>query len=96
MAHITLNIPKELYILMKKYREVDWSEIARKAILEKLLTIKAKEEGVTREELVILLKVTGRKISTKNYNYDKELEFLEKIEKKEKKRTKYLKELEES
>ena len=44
MAHITLNIPKELYILMKKYREVDWSEVARKAILEKLLTIKAKEK----------------------------------------------------
>ena len=96
MIHITLSIPEELYKLMKKYKEINWSEVARRAILEKLLTIKAGEEGVTRGELVMLLEVAGRRIPTKSYDYRGELEFLEKIKEREKKRIKYLKELEES
>ena len=96
MIHITLSIPEELYKLMKKYKEINWSEVARRAILEKLLTIKAGEEGVTRGKLVMLLEVAGRRIPTKSYDYSGELEFLEKIKEREKKRIKYLKELEES
>ena len=96
MTNITLSTPEELYKLMKKYKEINWSEVARRAILEKLLTIKAGEEGVTRGELVMLLEVAGRRIPTKSYDYRRELEFLEKIKEREKKRIKYLKELEES
>ena len=80
MAHITLSIPEDLYKLMRKYKEVNWSEIARKAIIEKLLALKAVEEGLTREELVILL----------------ELDFLRKIKEREERRIRYLKRLEES
>jgi len=55
MTHITLSIPEELYRLMKKHREINWSEVARRAILEKLLAIKAGEEVLTRKELAMLL-----------------------------------------
>jgi len=33
MANITLHIPNEVHDLMKKHKEIRWSEIARKAII---------------------------------------------------------------
>ncbi|MDK2781761.1 MAG: hypothetical protein PWR13_789 [Archaeoglobi archaeon] len=36
MPNITLSIPPEIYEKMKKYREVRWSEVARRAIIEYL------------------------------------------------------------
>ncbi|RLE52314.1 MAG: hypothetical protein DRJ33_04105 [Candidatus Methanomethylicota archaeon] len=36
MPNITLSIPKEVYEKMKKYKEVKWSEVARRAIVEYL------------------------------------------------------------
>ena len=32
MPNITLSIPEEIYKIMKKYKEISWSEIARQAI----------------------------------------------------------------
>ena len=32
MPNITLSIPQELYEIMKKHKEIKWSEIARKAL----------------------------------------------------------------
>ena len=80
---------------MKKHREINWSEVARRAIIEKLLAIKAGEEGLTREELAMLLEATGMRIPTRSYDYGRELELLEKIKERERRRIKYLKELEE-
>lgn len=34
MANITLSIPNDVYRKMKKHKEIKWSEIARKAIIE--------------------------------------------------------------
>lgn len=36
MSNITLAVPEELHKKMKKYPEFKWSEIARKAIEEKI------------------------------------------------------------
>lgn len=36
MANITLSIPDEIRKLMKKYPEIKWSEVVRRAILEYL------------------------------------------------------------
>ena len=96
MTHITLSIPDDLYKVMKKYKEINWSEIARRAIIEKLLLLKAQDEGITRKELMMLLEITRRRISIRSYKYDKEIEFLEKIKKREKKRIDLLKRLERS
>ena len=46
MVNITLSIPARLHERMKKYPEIKWSEIARKAIAE---TIKKMEEAELRE-----------------------------------------------
>ncbi len=96
MTHITLSIPEKLYRLMKRYREVNWSEVARRAIVEKLFSLKAGRDGLTREELAILLEIIGEKAAAKGYNYRREVKFLEMIEDREKKRIKFLERLEES
>ena len=52
MPNITLSIPEDVYRRMKKYREVRWSEVVRKAIMEYL---KRLEEGgfeLTTRELL--------------------------------------------
>jgi hypothetical protein len=57
MANITLSIPDWLYKLMKKYSAVNWSEVARRAIIKEILAIKAEEEGLNREELSLLMEI---------------------------------------
>ena len=51
MPNITLSIPEEVYRKMKKYSEVKWSEVARKAIMEYLRKL---EGTVSSEELKII------------------------------------------
>jgi hypothetical protein len=36
MANITLSVPAEIHKKMKHFSEVKWSEVARKAIIEKI------------------------------------------------------------
>jgi hypothetical protein len=36
MANITLSVPEEVYRRMKRRRDVKWSEVARRAIVERL------------------------------------------------------------
>ena len=52
MPNITLSIPPEIYRKMKKHKEVKWSEVARKAIIEYLEKLEEKELEVSSEELL--------------------------------------------
>jgi hypothetical protein len=36
MVNITLSVPKETHLKMKKFNEIKWSEIARRAIQERI------------------------------------------------------------
>ncbi|MBN2127069.1 MAG: hypothetical protein JW703_01595 [Candidatus Diapherotrites archaeon] len=64
MVNMTLAVPKELHSKMKKYSEIKWSEVARKAIEEKIMLLESEkdpwrvyamkrwaEEGVDAHEL---------------------------------------------
>ncbi|AGT34563.1 MAG: hypothetical protein QXX32_07505 [Thermofilum sp.] len=61
MANITLSVPDWLYELIKKYKHVNWSEIARRAITLEALSIKAEKEGLTREEVLLLMEMLNIK-----------------------------------
>jgi len=61
MANITLSVPDWLYKLIKKYKHVNWSEIARRAITLEALSIKAEKEGLTREEVLLLMEMLNIK-----------------------------------
>ena len=94
MAHITLSIPDEVYKLMKKYSEVNWSEIARRAIIKELLLLKAEKEGLTRDEFNTLLKLKDMDFTPKTYPFEVELKYLKENRRKGKERINYLRELE--
>jgi len=94
MARITLSIPDNLYKLMRKYKEINWSEIARRAIVRKILSLKACDEGLSREEFSLLLEIMGETGEVKQYPIEEELHFLKLIRERERKRMEFLKELE--
>ncbi|MFW5936114.1 MAG: hypothetical protein ACOCSC_02365 [Candidatus Hadarchaeota archaeon] len=51
MANITLSIPNDVYRKMKKYKEIKWSEVARKAIMEYLEQLEESDQRTTKELL---------------------------------------------
>jgi Arc/MetJ-type ribon-helix-helix transcriptional regulator len=57
MVNITVSIPEELYRKMKKYSEVRWSEVVRKALADYIWRLEVMERGVVpSERLADLLK----------------------------------------
>ncbi|MFW6014508.1 MAG: hypothetical protein ACOCQG_05005 [Candidatus Nanoarchaeia archaeon] len=51
MGNMTLSIPNEIQDDMKQFSEVKWSEVARKAIVEKLETLKLAESLAKKSKL---------------------------------------------
>lgn len=51
MVNMTLSIPEELHKRMKKFSELRWSEIARKAIEERVNDLEAMEKIVSKSKL---------------------------------------------
>jgi len=51
MANMTLSIPDEVHKEMKSFSEVRWSEVARKAIISKLETMRLAEELAKKSKL---------------------------------------------
>ena len=55
MPNITLSIPPEIYEKMKKHKEVKWSEVARKAIIEYLEKLEKGGLEISSEDLLRML-----------------------------------------
>jgi hypothetical protein len=51
MGNITLSIPDNVHKQMKHFSEVKWSEIARKAIVEKLELLQMVEQLAQKSKL---------------------------------------------
>jgi hypothetical protein len=51
MGNITLSIPDNIHKQMKHFSEVKWSEIARKAIIEKLEILQMAETLAQKSKL---------------------------------------------
>ncbi len=51
MGNITLSMPEEIHKEMKQFSEVKWSEVARKAIVEKLETLQIAEKLSKKSKL---------------------------------------------
>lgn len=64
MTSLTLSIPKELKKKMEEHPEINWSEVARQSIIQKIALLEKlnslfKDSKLTEKETVLL----GRKIS---------------------------------
>jgi len=85
MVNITISVPQELYDKMKRYSEVRWSEVVRKALAEYVGRLEIVEGGiVSSEKLSELLKKADLDVSC--VDLDKAVEFYEKGRKLEWKR----------
>jgi len=51
MGNMTLSIPENIHKQMKHFSEVKWSEIARKAIIEKLEFLQLAEKLAQKSKL---------------------------------------------
>ena len=51
MVNVTLAVPEELKSEMDKHPEMNWSEIARQAIREKLAILKRMDELLVKSKL---------------------------------------------
>jgi len=51
MGNMTLSIPKELQFEMKRFSDIRWSEVARKAIAARVETLKIAEKLAEKSQL---------------------------------------------
>ena len=51
MGNMTLSIPNEIQEEMKHFSEIKWSEVARKAIIEKIEMLKLAESIAQKSKL---------------------------------------------
>lgn len=68
MASLTLAISKELKEKMEKHKEINWSEIARQAITQKIELLAKMDEllknsGLTEGETIKLERKVNKKIA---------------------------------
>jgi len=53
MPNITLSIPDEAYVKMKKFNEIRWSEIVRRAVIDKIDELVAIEKIASKSKLTM-------------------------------------------
>ena len=51
MTNMTLAVPEDLYIIMKKYDTIKWSEIARKALWDQARKLELMDKLLSKSKL---------------------------------------------
>ncbi|MCL4365600.1 hypothetical protein M1590_04750 [Candidatus Marsarchaeota archaeon] len=51
MTNMTLAVPDELMTVMKKHKEIKWSEVAREALAEKADELKLMDQILSKSKL---------------------------------------------
>jgi len=86
MVNVTVSIPEDLHSKMKKYSEVKWSEVVRKALIEYIGRLEAKERRVvSSDELSEMLKKS--QLDVASIGLDKAIECYERARELEWKRS---------
>jgi hypothetical protein len=75
MVNMTLSIPKELHEKMKKMSEIRWSEIARRAIEERINDLEtidkiASKSKLTKKDVDEISKKIKRRMTKEFYVYN--------------------------
>lgn len=50
MSNITLAIPEELHIIIRKHNEIKWSEVARRALWQQARKLQIMDKLVSKSE----------------------------------------------
>jgi len=51
MTNMTFAVPEELMAVMKRHKEIKWSEVARQALVEKADELKLMDQLVSKSKL---------------------------------------------
>lgn len=51
MVNMTLSIPQDLHLVIKKHNEIKWSEVARRALWEHAKKVELMEKLVSKSKL---------------------------------------------
>ncbi|MGD0729261.1 MAG: hypothetical protein ABR981_04250 [Candidatus Micrarchaeaceae archaeon] len=51
MTNMTFAVPEELMAVMKRHKEIKWSEVARQALVEKAEELKLMDQLVSKSKL---------------------------------------------
>jgi metal-responsive CopG/Arc/MetJ family transcriptional regulator len=86
MPNITLSLPDDIYKKMKKYSEIKWSEVVRKAIADYIKKLEESRMEITTGELLDDLGNDFKK-SLDELEFEKAVEGYEKMRDAEWKRT---------
>jgi hypothetical protein len=70
MVNITLSVPEELKEKMDKFKEINWSEIARQAIRRRIILLREmddllKNSKLTEEDAIRLGREVNRRVARK-------------------------------
>ncbi len=86
MPNITISVTEELYKKMRKYSEVKWSEVVRKALTEYIGRLEVRERRVaSSEDLAESLRKS--KLDVGSISLEKAIEYYEKARELEWKRS---------
>jgi hypothetical protein len=65
MGNMTLSLPNDVHEEMRKFSDIRWSEVARRAIVEKIATLKLAESIAEKSKLTKKdVKDLSKKINT--------------------------------
>lgn len=53
MPNLTLSIPSEMHEKMSKHKEIRWSEVARRAIFEKLIILENLDKIASKSKMTM-------------------------------------------
>jgi hypothetical protein len=68
MPNITLSIPEKVHEIMKKHREIRWSEVARVALMKQIEKIEIMERIASKSKLTMKdIDVINEKIKKELY-----------------------------
>jgi len=74
MVNVTVSIPEDLYDKMKKYSEVKWSEVVRKALADYVGRLEIIERGIVpSEKLATMLRES--KLDVTSIDLEKALKY---------------------
>jgi hypothetical protein len=51
MTNMTLAIPEEVMVVIKKHKDIKWSEVARQAVVEKAAELKLMDRLLSKSKL---------------------------------------------
>lgn len=65
MGNITLSVPESVHKEMKHFSEIKWSDVARRAIIERVETLKMAEKLASKSKLTEKdIKIFSKKIKS--------------------------------